>query len=283
MKSKINSLASYFDLVSEPVTEQVYIGEITENADRDMQNILLEKKYTADVDTVSAGNIATVDLKSENPRFNRNGLILSVGLNLFSKELETALIGKKVGEEFTFDADGKEVACKVVSCKGQIIPEMTDDFVKSLGLGLETVEQYRQSLIDKYTELYNDAYLEYLAMGVFSEWVEKSDIYLDEAELKGYAEKWAAYQKSVDEFHGVVSGMPEGDMEEMYAEDARLFVSAYLVYCFLSGIDSGDKELDVTNDTFLKEAVKKACEPITNCLKPIFTLELTDSEPEYDE
>lgn len=83
-----------------------------------------------------------------------------VGQRMFREEIDTALVGRKEGDELTFeeltlyDTEGKEagkarVKLFIKSVKEKVLPEVSDDFAKELGLGQtwqEAEEKIRQEV-----------------------------------------------------------------------------------------------------------------------------------------
>ncbi|QWK19855.1 MAG: trigger factor [Hydrogenobacter thermophilus] len=85
-----------------------------------------------------------------------------VGQRMFREEIDTALVGRKEGEEVTFedltlyDTEGKEagkakVRLVIKSVKEKVLPEIGDDFAKELGIAQtwqEAEEKIRQEVKD---------------------------------------------------------------------------------------------------------------------------------------
>ncbi|ADO45168.1 trigger factor [Hydrogenobacter thermophilus TK-6] len=85
-----------------------------------------------------------------------------VGQRMFREEIDTALVGRKEGEEVTFedltlyDTEGKEagkakVRLIIKSVKEKVLPEIGDDFAKELGIAQtwqEAEEKIRQEVKD---------------------------------------------------------------------------------------------------------------------------------------
>ena len=115
---------------------------------------------------VQEGDIVNIDYegKIDGVAFDggtAQGYDLAIGSGSFIDGFEDGLIGAETGEtrdvEVTFPEDyhGTDVAGKdavftvtVNSISVETLPELTDEFVQGLGVGAETVEEYRQYAYD---------------------------------------------------------------------------------------------------------------------------------------
>ena len=115
---------------------------------------------------VQEGDIVNIDYegKIDGVAFDggtAEGYDLAIGSGSFIDGFEDGLIGAETGEtrdvEVTFPEDyhGTDVAGKdavftvtVNSISVETLPELTDEFVQGLGVGAETVEEYRQYAYD---------------------------------------------------------------------------------------------------------------------------------------
>jgi len=90
-----------------------------------------------------------------------------IGEGLFRKEIEEALIGKKVGDEIElkglpiYDQDGKEIGkvdikIKIKGVKEKVLPELNDEFAKKIGLG-ETWEEARKKIEEQLKEQFEQS------------------------------------------------------------------------------------------------------------------------------
>ncbi len=94
--------------------------------------LFLRKKYAyrIGVDTVESEDIVTIRCRSEKAKFNKDSITINAGKNLYSRELETQLIGLSVGEERNLIADGTTVSVQILKSERTVLPELTDEFVE---------------------------------------------------------------------------------------------------------------------------------------------------------
>lgn len=94
------------------------------------------------------GDTAVLKTESELPKFNKERVTATLGRGLYSRELETALIGKTAGEGITTEINGQQVRATVLELKRRQAPEPTDKMVAALeqkdleGNPITTVEEY---------------------------------------------------------------------------------------------------------------------------------------------
>ncbi|RKX60310.1 MAG: trigger factor [Thermodesulfobacteriota bacterium] len=151
-----------------------YIGievekEKDEVSEEEVENILQELRYTFSdlkkVDTnegIQERYIAVIKFSAYDndkliPGHQADALFVDVGTGEFNQEIEKALIGKKIGDKFTIEIEYPEdglnplLAGKKVRYEIEIkevykrdLKELTDEFVKNLNLGFESVEKLRE-------------------------------------------------------------------------------------------------------------------------------------------
>ena len=138
---------------------------------------------TIAVPDVEAGDMATIACRSSNPRFCRERITVRVGMGLYSRALEEALVGMRVGETRRVDVEGTDVEATVCACTRQVMPELTDELARRSGLpGVRTADDVREycrfKQYDEAVEDNADDAFTYLG----GEVVRRSDFELDEEE-----------------------------------------------------------------------------------------------------
>jgi trigger factor len=126
---------------------------------------------------IKEGDLVVIDYKVEDLESGETAegeTTVIVGQRFLREEIEKALLGKKEGEEVEvesvdlFDAEGKvvgkaKVKISIKAVKEKVLPEVSDDFAKELGLGdtwssaeekirqmvRENLENYKKSLIEE--------------------------------------------------------------------------------------------------------------------------------------
>lgn len=134
-------------------------------------------------EAAKAGDVVTCSMESNLEKFNRQNMQLTLGIGLFDKEVEKALVGAKAGEKIDLLKDGEKVEIQVLSVRNKYVPQLTDEMVQELALpGVDTVEGYRQHLVEaQKKEQYNDDSYEAYRY-VIRTVLERSDIVIKEAD-----------------------------------------------------------------------------------------------------
>ncbi|QOS77010.1 hypothetical protein JNUCC31_19570 [Paenibacillus sp. JNUCC31] len=148
LKSKLIKLANYKDMeitddmCGEPMNENEIEGFLDKLAKRNV--------VTTDVEKIENGDFAVLNLTSEQEKFNRKNLKLTVGLGMFSSELETQVIGMSRGEVKTLNVHGHDVLVDVQSVQRRSLAEVSNDIISSLNInGVTTVSEYRAHIINQ--------------------------------------------------------------------------------------------------------------------------------------
>lgn len=147
-KSKLIKLADFkgmeveLDTLGTPMNEEKIQGIL---------NKLAKGKVSiSHVDIIEKGDVVTLDLTSDEGKFNKRNLPVTVGIGLFNSELENQIIGMRKDESQTLNIKGNDVIVEVKSVKRRIIPEITNELIMDIGIeGVTTVEEYRDYLINE--------------------------------------------------------------------------------------------------------------------------------------
>ena len=122
----------------------------------------------------SAGDVAIIDLRrwapgsdrSDEPAEHRKELLVEVGNERNVPELDKALLGMQAGETRNFEAtvpDGSggetsaPFAVTLTAIKQRRLPDLDDEFVKSLGAGLETVADLKKDIRSRLVAIRTEA------------------------------------------------------------------------------------------------------------------------------
>jgi len=122
------------------------------------------------------GDTLTLRTISELPKFNKERVTVSIGRGLYDKGLETALVGKKVGEGCTVTVKDKSVTATVLELKRKTAPAPTDEMVEALH-----EKDYKGNEIHTYA-----AYEAFICEGKTMEALANINYYIMEAILKDY-------------------------------------------------------------------------------------------------
>lgn len=266
MKSKGTNIPAFsdFDLPK----EDYYTDKQVEAAvQEEIRHIMVGRKKTVHPDSVEKGDVAVLNLESSIPRYNRNNLPLTVGMNLFNKELEEALIGKECNKSYDITIDGENVRYTITSITRKIAPELTDEIVAEAMAGgddphpeIRTVEQYmdfirkdcEEACRDECYVKWSDKLIEYLFDNTTWD-IDDDELGADiESYMKDIEDELAEEEegKTVDNltesdykmyFDGEVSNKAE--LYDYIRNELSDTYKMSLIAWNLKGIDSSDKNI----------------------------------------
>ena len=112
------------------------------------------------------GDTAVLRTESDIPKFNKPSVTVTLGRGLYSRDLEAAVIGLKVGETAAVTVNDQPVKATVLVLKRKQVPDPTDEMVKALGQKdlkgdpINTVEEYEAYIREQKTleTLFNVGY-----------------------------------------------------------------------------------------------------------------------------
>ena len=109
--------------------------------EKDLLNFRRRFATTVDVGEVAVQDMVTLTCDSENNRFCKEHITIRIGMGLFSKELETALIGWRVGQMGTVTAKGQPVCVTIEGIRRENLPEVDDALAQRCGIpGIYTAQ-----------------------------------------------------------------------------------------------------------------------------------------------
>lgn len=269
-------MADIASLKGENPEVEISLDDIDGDVRKEIEKLRLSCKKRVAVDEAAEGDFILLDVQSESgePKFNKKGLMLTIGLGLFDKAFETELIGHKVGE--AFKAKGADVVIR--QCQRTTIPEFTDETVAACpDCKAKTVNEFIDMQRKAYMEMYEDAYLEYIAEDYALQLLEASEFDIDEDELEQWVAGWQRKQEEYCDFHDVE---PFEGEEELNREDATVMFNFALASTAINGEDPKKTELSVYDETDLKKRRQTVCRPIMEILKPNFSVKWVRGEAE---
>ena len=145
MKSSINKLVDYRTV---PMDWEVPLSCPEEQIQKELRRVVRKHKTVCNVQTLEQGDVAMLKLQSDAPKFNKPMVPVTVGSNLLDAELESACIGRSVGETFTAETGAGKVTVTVLKASRTSYPEPTDAMVEEYCLdaegyeGITTVEAF---------------------------------------------------------------------------------------------------------------------------------------------
>jgi FKBP-type peptidyl-prolyl cis-trans isomerase (trigger factor) len=158
---------------------------------------------------------------------NKTNVPVPVGKGLFSRELESRLIGLEKGEKKILTADGHAVEVEIVRISHTVLPELTDENVAAFGIdGVATVDDLRRYCIAKQVDgfLLEDENPDMASAFVWQEVAKRSRIQRDESECAHVLARADAKLASLsaDEDDGEETGIDPEMMRNIYLSELDL-------------------------------------------------------------
>lgn len=122
------------------------------------------------------GDTVTMTTVSEIPKFNKPKVTASLGRGLYNKDLETMVVGKKVGDSFQLTIQEKDVSVTILEIKRKSAPEPTDEMVVAMG-----AKDYQDQLITTV-----DDYIKFILTQKIDMQLANVNYYMMEAILRDY-------------------------------------------------------------------------------------------------
>lgn len=186
--------------------------------EKDLLNFRRRYAVVEEADEIALQDMVTLTCQSDNKRFCKEHITIRIGMGLFSKELETQLIGRKKGQVGTVTVKGQQVCVAVEAIRRENLPMVDDALAQRCGIpGIRTAQdihtyckgkQFEQELEDALDE----------ANAHVSRWVLEASRYdLDARELAFAQDKMvqALYSNSMFADGGFES-MPDEDFRERF-------------------------------------------------------------------
>lgn len=243
------------------------------------KNILTLQKSNSMSESVNVGmilekgDIVTISTKSNQERFNKEGVTVTLGIGLYCKELENAIIGTVLGEqkEYVFTYRGEEIVAfvKTESAKRNKEISIDDEFVKNHELEeryFPSFEEYKKYWCNLNFKVdLQSAFIEKCYMKIAQDTAKMSGIVASqqmrdniakqcdmwrEEEVKGLNNDELKYYQIF--FGQDIQTLEEGLKKYNQHIDNNALMNTYAME--LAKID----QIDVTEETFLKEMEKVA-------------------------
>lgn len=79
-------------------------------------------------------------------RYNKDNVEIAVGINLYNKDIEDALVGMRINESKTVSVDGADITFTVLSIKKKVYSEITIEQVKADDPTINSVDEYKDKI-----------------------------------------------------------------------------------------------------------------------------------------
>lgn len=165
---------------------------------------------------IENGDIVAVKIVSEDILLASECERLSVGKGFFSKDIETALVGKKKGENFTVTvngsqdgsqdgSDGTKAEVTVLWVRRRVVPKFTDEMASAMGVeDVSTVSEYTDYVTEELANEDKEKKQNAIWLMVSKKLLEESEFEVDQADID------AQYKKDITYLQGEL----EDDFEE---------------------------------------------------------------------
>ena len=165
---------------------------------------------------IENGDIVAVKIVSEDILLASECERLSVGKGFFSKDIETALVGKKKGENFTVTvngsqdgsqdgSDGTKAEVTVLWVRRRVVPKFTDEMASAMGVeDVTTVSEYTDYVTEELANEDKEKKQNAIWLMVSKKLLEESEFEVDQADID------AQYKKDITYLQGEL----EDDFEE---------------------------------------------------------------------
>lgn len=259
MRKLKSTLIEEFDFRKVDVSGEDFTYEIDkEFIEKEILRIKKKNKVLHEVEEVKAGDIVVCSLKSINPKFNKENVSISVGLGLFKREIEMALIGMKKSESKTIDTDNESVSIDVINVKRSALPELTDEMVQKEEIdNVTNVKSLMEHLEQRYKDEKNNAIDEKsypLIENVIEQVVANSKFDINEEDIQYISEFDIQKARVLCELEGLT-------LEKMTAEDFEGKIPVKSYDQFLKMINDIKKEQLPVLLLGLKNAEKDGYKP----------------------
>ncbi|WP_339224222.1 hypothetical protein [Paenibacillus sp. FSL W7-1332] len=152
--------------------------------EEELQRIQKKHRQLVEVEDVRNGDSVTLNLTSEEKKYNRENLTISIGLGLFSKELEEQLIGSRSQEAVDLHVQGHKVHVQIVSIVRSVIPPWTDVMAAEERIdGVSTLEELKAHLKEQMRDNIVAANMFYLIKSVNRQMADKGKYNLIQEDL----------------------------------------------------------------------------------------------------
>lgn len=222
MKTTINELFDYREV---PFEHHVVIRKPDAAYMRKKMNALTRShKETLAADTVEQGDVVTLALESELPKFNKPLVPVTVGGGLYDAELEAQLTGLHRGDTAALTVQGKPVTVTVKDVRRTVYPAPTDEDVRAFAAGsygmegIETVEAYRAKLVKDFCDDQRSSAIYGTMQDIMNYVLTHSDWEFDEGELNEF------YAQSLEDLRDQMRRDADMELDDMTDEQIKRFI-----------------------------------------------------------
>lgn len=260
MKSKILKLYDYKDF---PIEKKIRISCPREYLDGKLKCVARKYKTFAEAKSVEKRDVLTLDLKSDTPKFNGNGIVLTVCSGLFDADFENRLVGMALGENADINVNGVAVNVVIRKISRGVYPQVTDamiaEYIKGKNGydGVNGVDEFCSRVKALYIEEEKKNHIGKIAQDMYCAVLDNSEFYYDPEELekenfalvRSVEDELKEENLSIDtisyekcrEYFGVNDS---AELRDFLLNNTKELIASGLWLLSISGIDTDKASLD---------------------------------------
>ena len=223
---------------------------------------------------IENGDIVAVKIVSEDILLASECERLSVGKGFFSKDIETALVGKKKGETFSVTVDGSQDGSQdgsdgtkaevtVLWVRRRVVPKFTDEMASAMGVeDVSTVSEYTDYVTEELANEDKEKKQNAIWLMVSKKLLEESEFEVDQADIDAQYKKDIAYLQGEleDDFEEYMQVKYHGSTLEESKQGFREEIERTLKLCAIAepmakeeGVEWTREVYDATIDEMVSE------------------------------
>ncbi len=262
MKSSINTLTDYKKV---PINTEILITPLSEGEiEKKIHALSRSRKEVIHPDVIQKGDAVVLTLQSENSRFNKKMLPVTVGSGLYDIEFEQMIIGLKSGKTEKIHAADSDITVTVRSITRTIFPEPTKEEIKTLAESLDppqnfsTVSEYAEYLRQEHIHDQRESAVYEIMQDILDGVLTTSDWAFDEGEVdeqyrQGVAELneqakqelGKSYEELTDDdIKANIGPENRAELEKLMHDNAESLIASVLFFGHLKGISPKNLSLD---------------------------------------
>ena len=212
---------------------------------------------------IENGDIVAVKIVSEDIPLASECERLSVGKGFFSKDIESALVGKKKGETFTVTVGGTKAEVTVLWVRRRVVPKFTDEMASAMGVeDVSTVSEYTDYVTEELANEDKEKKQNAIWLMVSKKLLEESEFEVDQADIDAQYKKDIAYLQGEleDDFEEYMQVKYHGSTLEESKQGFREEIERTLKLCAIAepmakeeGVEWTREVYDATIDEMVSE------------------------------
>ena len=190
-------------LFDESINLKKIIKDVHEQYKKELESLRNTHAKTIELnygDEVKIGDIINIDVKGGSDRFDKKGIVVTLGLGFYALDLEEKLAGYKVGYEgefdFVFKKEELRVSVKINSGKRNIPAELSDEFIKKISNNeISSMKEYEDQWHSMNLRMQiEEEFVNKIYMKMATELAEKSKVEIKRETIERLEESFAQWR-----------------------------------------------------------------------------------------